>query len=153
MEKAREWKRVSVGDAAVEGLVYGIAAGVAMLAFILLVEWWVGVAPAAVLSYFDAGGNASALAGLFTHVAVSGIYGVGFGIAAMMVGRMAGARMSLSLWLALGILLGALLFAIAEWIVLPRTNSLLREMPTWALATAHFLYGLVLAWLMGRHRL
>ncbi len=152
METMREMKPMSVGDAAVEGLMYGIVAGLAMAAFIVLIELLSGVAPFAVLGYFDGGGNASPFVGLFTHVAVSGIYGVGFGIAARLVARKFGARMNVGTWLMLGILYGALVFAIAEWIVLPRTNSLLREMPLWAFATAHFIYGIVLAGLCARNK-
>jgi len=143
---------MSVGDAAVEGLMYGIAAGLAMALIIVVSEWFIGVAPLTVLGYFDGGGNASPFLGAFTHVAVSGIYGVVFGMIAMVVARMFGARMTLGMWLALGILYGALIFVVAEWIVLPRTSSPLLEMPMWALAIAHFIYGAVLAALFGRNK-
>ncbi len=148
----RIMKTMSVGDAAVEGLMYGIAAGLVMALFVLLVEWLSGVAPLTVLGYFDGGGNASPFLGAFTHIAVSGIYGVVFGMIAMVVARMFGARMTLGMWLALGILYGALIFVVAEWIVLPRTSSPLLEMPMWALAIAHFIYGAVLAALFGRNK-
>lgn len=148
----RIMKTMSVGDAAVEGLMYGIAAGLVMALFVLVVEWLAGVAPLTVLGYFDGGGNASPFLGAFTHVAVSGIYGVVFGMIAMVVARMFGARMTLGMWLALGILYGALIFVVAEWIVLPRTSSPLLEMPMWALAIAHFIYGAVLAALFGRNK-
>ncbi len=143
---------MSVGDAAVEGLMYGIAAGLAMALIIVVSEWFIGVAPLTVLGYFDGGGNASPFLGAFTHVAVSGIYGAVFGMIAMVVARMFGARMTLGMWLALGILYGALIFVVAEWIVLPRTSSPLLEMPMWALAVAHFIYGAVLAALFGRNK-
>jgi len=145
-------KPMTIGDAAVEGLIYGIVAGLAMALFITLIEFWSGVAPTTALGYFDAGGNRSPIIGLFTHLAVSGIYGVVFGIVTMGVARMFGARMNLGVWLALGILYGALLFGIAEWIVLPRTNSPLMDMPTWGLAVAHFIFGALLAGLCGRRR-
>ncbi len=143
---------MSVGDAAVEGLMYGIAAGLAMALIIVVSEWFIGVAPLTVLGYFDGGRNASPFLGAFTHVAVSGIYGVAFGIGAMLVARMFGARMTRGMWLALGILYGALIFVMAEWIVLPRTSSPLLEMPMWALAVAHFIYGAVLAVLCARNK-
>lgn len=141
---------MSVGDAAVEGLMYGIVAGLAMALIIVVSEWLIGVAPLTVLGYFDGGGNGSPLLGAFTHVAVSGIYGVVFGMIAMALARMFGARMTLGVWLALGILYGALIFMIAEWIVLPRANSPLLAMPMWAFAIAHFVYGAVLAALCAR---
>ncbi|TAH53692.1 MAG: hypothetical protein EYC68_02800 [Chloroflexota bacterium] len=145
-------KTMSVGDAAVEGLMYGIAAGIAMALFVLLVEWLSGVALLTALGYFDGGGNDSPFMGAFTHIAVAGIYGAVFGMIAMVVARMFGARMTLGMWLALGILYGALIFVVAEWIVLPRTSSPLLEMPMWALAIAHFIYGAVLAALFGRNK-
>lgn len=157
MENTHAIKRVNVGDAAVEGLLNGILAGVVMAAWIVLIEMLSGIAPLAVLGYFDVGSStlnssASPFVGLFTHVAISGIYGVVFGMVAMLVARMLGAQLNLGIWSALGILYGALVFGIAEWILLPRTNSPLREMPLWAFATAHFIYGIVLAWLSARNK-
>lgn len=156
METSKQmWKTFSVGDAAVEGLMYGMVAGLAMAAFVILVEAVAGIAPLVALGYFDAGSaasNVSPVVGLFTHVAVSGIYGVVFGMVAMVVARMFGARMTLGTWLALGVLYGALLFGIAEWIILPRTNSPLAGMPMWAFALAHLVYGIVLAGLSARKK-
>ncbi len=156
METSKQmWKRYRVGDAAVEGLMYGMVAGLAMAAFVILVEAVAGIAPLVALGYFDAGSaapNVSPVVGLFTHVAVSGIYGVVFGMVAMVVARMFGAQMTLGTWLALGVLYGALLFGIAESIILPRTNSPLAGMPMWAFALAHFVYGIVLAGLCARKK-
>lgn len=145
-------KTMSVGDAAVEGLMYGIVAGIAMALFVLLVEWLSGVAPLTVLGYFDGGGNASPFMGAFTHIAVAGIYGAVFGMIAMVVARMFGARMSFTIWLGAGALYGMLIFGIAEWVILPRSDSPLREMPLWSFALAHLFYGAVLAALWVRHK-
>jgi uncharacterized membrane protein YagU involved in acid resistance len=147
----RVGKAIGFGDAAVEGLLNGIFAGAVMAALVLAIQVLGGVAPLTALGYFDAGGNASPLVGLFTHVAVSGIYGVIFSLLMLMVGRMFGARMNFEMGLAFGIVYGALIFAMAEWIILPRTNSPLREMPVWAFGTAHLVYGIVLAWLSARN--
>ena len=151
METSKQMlKTLSVGDAAVEGLMYGIVAGLAMAVFVVGFELLGGIAPQVVLSYFDVGSGASPLVGLFTHVAVSGMYGVVFGIATMLAARTFGAHMTPGKWLALGLLYGAVVFGIAIWIVLPRTNSPLSAMPMWAFAIAHFLYGGVLGWFIGR---
>lgn len=148
-------KRIShtlgLGDAAVEGLMFGILAGIVMGAFVLAVEFVAGKAPGTVLGYFDAGSQASPMIGSFTHIAVSGIYGVVFGVVYLVSSRILGARSSLGMWLLLGAVYGALIFGIAEGIVLPRTNSPLRELPVWVFATAHVLYGVALAWLTGRN--
>lgn len=146
----RAAKTMTVGDAAVEGLVYGIIAGLAMALFVVLMEFLSGVAPTTALGYFDWGGSDSPWVGAFTHIAVSGMYGLAFGVLTMSVARAFGVRLTLGKWLALGIVYGALLFGIAEWIVLPRTNSPLREMSPWAFAVAHLIYGGLLGWLCGR---
>lgn len=140
----------SVGDAAVEGLIYGIAAGLVMVLFVIAFEWLAGVMPLEVLSYFGVDAEASPWVGLFTHVAVSGIYGVVFGMLVLVAARLFGERWSLGVRLVLGIVYGLLIFVIAKSIILPRTASPLDEMPVWALATAHALYGFILAWLIGK---
>ncbi len=153
MENSRRVvRRLNAGDAAVEGLLNGILAGVAMALLLVLVQAAGGVAPLAVLSYFDLGENASPFVGAFTHIAVSGIYGVIFGMVAAILARAIGERMSLAVWLLLGLGYGLLVFGVAEWIVLPRTLSPLRELPPWLFASAHVLYGLVLGLLAGRSR-
>ena len=143
---------VKVGDAAVEGLLNGVLAGITMSAYLVVLEALVGISPLAVLGYFDSSHAASPLIGGLTHIAVSGIYGVIFGMAGMVLQRALGGRMNLGIWLVTGIMYGALIFAIAQWVLLPPTNSPLRGLPLWVLATAHLLYGLVLAWLVERNR-
>lgn len=145
-------QNIGLGDAAVEGLMFGILAGILMGTFVLAVELVAGKTPGTVLGYFDVGSQASPVIGSFTHIAVSGIYGVGFGVLYLIVSRILGARTSSWIWLVLGALYGALIFGIAEGIVLPRTNSLLHELPVWVFATAHLLYGIALAWLTGRNQ-
>lgn len=144
-------KTMSVGDAAVEGLLSGIGAGIVMGAFLLAVELPAGVSPLTVLGYFDAGTAASPMVGLFTHIAVSGIYGVIFGIGAMIAARLFGARIQTGLWLALGLVYGLLIFGIAEGVILPSTHSPLQQVPLWAMGIAHGVYGIILAWLTTRN--
>ncbi len=150
MYKAQEVKARSIGDAAVEGLLNGIFAGVVMLAVVVAFEFAVGVSPMVTLGYFDAGpdfnGTAgSPLIGALTHLAVSGIYGLVFGMVGMVV---LGARLNLGLWLLLGVLYGLLLFGVAQWVILPRANTPLDLVPAWLFAAVHVLYGVVLAWLL-----
>jgi hypothetical protein len=152
MENTRNLKEARLGDAAVEGLLNGILAGVVMALFILLVELFAGVAPLAVLGAFDASNVGSPLVGVLSHLAVAGVYGVVFGMLALLLVRVAGSRVNRMVWLVLGAAYGLLIFAIAEWIILPRTNSALSELPVWAFASAHLFYGIVVAWLWGRNK-
>ncbi|MFN2223925.1 MAG: hypothetical protein ACK2UH_15310, partial [Candidatus Promineifilaceae bacterium] len=69
-------KRVTTGDAAVDGLLAGIVAGLAMALFLLVVGALSGVTPAGVIGRFDPAQANSPVVGLFTHLAVSAIYGV-----------------------------------------------------------------------------
>src|SRR5581483_8022847 len=81
MESSRQGVRDNtIGDAAVEGLLTGIVAGIEMAAFILVVELVSGVLLMKVLGYFDVIRDGSPLTGLFTHFAVAGVYGVMFGL-------------------------------------------------------------------------
>ena len=141
---------ITLGDAAVEGLIYGIVAGLGMALFVVAFEWLAGVMPLEVLTYFGATADVSPWVGLFTHAAVSGIYGVIFGMLALAVARMFGHRMNQGVWLTLGIVYGLLIFAVAKGVILPRTASPLDDLPVWALGIAHALYGFILAWFVGR---
>jgi hypothetical protein len=145
-------KPMTVGDSAVHGLLNGVAAGLVMAGFVLVVELAMGTPPLAVFGYFDAGNSGSPVVGALTHIAISAIYGVGFGISAIALARLVRSGMTPALWLAAGLVYAALLFGIAEGVILPRTRSPLADLPVWALATAHALYGLVLGWLTGRSR-
>ena len=152
MEKARSIRQMTVGDAAVEGLLNGILAGLAMGVVIIAMETVAGVNPFEVLTYFALSEDTTPLLGLFTHIAVSAIYGVLFGILSMTIARSLGARANLGVWLALGAAYGLLILGIAEGIVLPRTTSPLLGLPVWAFGTAHLVYGIVLAWLTQRSK-
>lgn len=144
------------GDAAVEGLVAGIAGGVAMAALVLVIEWAAGTGPLTTLGYFDAsatadsGTAAAAVRGLVTHLAVSGVYGVVFGMIVALVKRGRRARPGGAWLIPAGALYGLIVLAVAEWVILPRTTSVLGELPLWVLTAAHLVYGVVLAEGMGR---
>jgi hypothetical protein len=153
MYRLGKFKAKSVGDWAVEGLLDGIGAGIIMLAVVVAFEFVRGVAPLVTLGYFDLGPDlkgaaASPLIGGLTHLAVSGVYGIVFGIVGMLVARTFAGRMNPVVWLTLGAIYGLLLFGIAQWIVLPRTNFPLELVPIWTFGFVYVLYGLVLAWLL-----
>jgi hypothetical protein len=142
-------KESSTGDAAVDGLCSGIVAGTAMGLYLVLIGLLIGQGPAVVLGRFDPAGGASPLTGALAHLAVSGVYGVLFGLA----GYVAARWRRLPVWLA-GLGYGLVLLFLAEALImrLPGTGSALRETPLVHLAAGHLLYGLTLGLLMDRQR-
>ena len=130
----------TIGDAAVDGLLAGTAAGVLMAVYLAAASLTWGSDPAKTLSLFVPGGAASPLVGLITHLAVSGVYGLIFGAgwgALTLVWR------GLPAWLA-GIVYGLVLLVFALAILLPAAESPLLAIPPVHFAIAHALYGLVL---------
>lgn len=137
----------SVSDAAAEGLLSGIAAGALMAASLIGLGMVSGDAPAAILGRFDPGGGASPLAGGLTHLAVSGVYGILFGLGWNLVRRR---RPALPAWVG-GLVYGMALLGLAKMLLLPGTSSPLEEIPTTQFAIVHAVYGLSLGLLTGRH--
>jgi hypothetical protein len=112
----------SPADAAVEGLLSGIAAGVLMAASLITLGLVTGDPPASVLGYFDPGGGAAPLAGGLAHLAVSGVYGIAFGLGWNLAHRRLPA---LPAW-ASGLVYGLTLYGLARTLLLPGTNSTIR---------------------------
>jgi hypothetical protein len=147
----RVWKVSSQtwGDAAVDGLLYGVAAGLTMALFLLGAGTLRGQAWLAMLAQFDPGLAARPAAGAVTHLAVAGVYGAVFGLL-----WRAGARWSpgLPVWAA------GLLFGLGVWLVAvvvtaargPEASGWLSGIPPLEFALAHVLYGLVLGLLGAR---
>ena len=132
-------RRGSLGDAAVDGLFAGLGAGLVMAVYLVLAGLLNGVGPAVVLARFSTGESLSPWTGLLSHLAVSSMYGVVFGLLIFLLPR----RLAVpdTLWLA-GALYGVLLFLVAVFIILPGTASAFDETPLFHLAAAHILYGL-----------
>lgn len=145
-------KETRVGDAAVEGLLNGIFAGIAMAAWIVAVEWVNGVPPQTALGYFDPGENGSPLTGLVLHLAVAGVYGLVFGILTFLVLRIRGVSPKSWWGPVLGALYGLVILGVASSIILPQTASELQALPLWTLTAAHLIYGLGLGTLQLRAR-
>lgn len=152
MNTSNTFKTVRVGDAAVEGLLNGILAGLAMGAWIVAVEWFNGIAPQTALGYFDPGENGSPLTGTILHLAVAGVYGLVFGIVTALLLRLTHAASKKWWGPTLGALYGVLIFVVAQSIVLPQTASELRVLPLWTMLVAHLIYGLALGTLQLRAR-
>ena len=132
----------SAGDAAVDGLLAGIGAGLLMAAYLVVAGLLSGNGPAEVLGGFDPGQSGSAVLGLLTHLAVSGIYGVLFAVAFRAITRRWPSARRLN-WL-FGLLYGALLFLVAQFIILPTGNSPMAGTAVPHVVIAHLLFGLLL---------
>lgn len=130
----------SLGDAAVDGLFAGLGAGLVMAAYLVLAGLLNGQGPALVLARFSTTENATPWQGLLSHLAVSSMYGMVFGLLLFALLRHAHPE---RIWLA-GALYGLLLFFVAEFVILPGTGSPLGETPGFHLAAAHLLYGLAI---------
>jgi len=96
------------GDAAVSGLLAGIVAGVVMAAFLAGLGFATGESVADALSHFGTGEGTTPIAGLLTHLAVSGVYGIVWGYLLRIVRSLLPAPG----WL-VGVAYGLLLFLVA----------------------------------------
>jgi hypothetical protein len=141
---------LQAGDAAVNGLFGGLVAGLVMSIVLVTAGLANGMTAAGTLELFAPVASAAPLAGLLTHLAVSAIYGLVFGILWHAVLRLrqwtpnrwqtvlAGAGYGLLLWLA------------AQAILLPSTGAGMAALPEAQLLLAHLVYGVVLSWNGGR---
>jgi len=136
-----ETKRLATeswGDTAVSGLLAGIVAGVVMAAFLAAAGFVGGESVAQVLARFGTGEGVSPLAGLVTHLAVSGIYGIAWGY----FYRIARQFVSAPAWL-LGLAYGLLLFLVAQGVFLVGPTPLM-GIPPMQFLIGHGIYGLAL---------
>lgn len=134
-------RKASAGDAAVGGLLHGLAAGLAMAAFFVAAGLLRGQGPADTLAAFTLNGQpvaSNVVTGLLGHLAVAGVYGLVWGVAWRAIGR----RTALPAWLA-GLVYGLLLWGVAQLLVRSIGSSLALIAP-WALLVGHLLYGLIL---------
>ena len=135
----------TLGDAAVDGLINGVIAGILMTLYLILAGLVTSEGPAQMLARFDPGAEPSPLRGALMHLAVAGVYGVLFGLGRRLVRW----RSRLPDWLA-GLAYGLGVLLIAEVILLPGANSPLRQIPLLHFAVAHVVYGLTLGMRTGR---
>ena len=137
--------KATTGDDAVDGLFSGIQAGLLMLVYLFLAGLVYGDNLSTLLGRFTLAENAQPLSGILTHVAVSGVYGVIFALAF---------RALLQLWkwaghiqvaIPLGLVYGLGLWLAANFILLPGSQSPLKELPPVHFAIAHLCYGAALS--------
>ena len=130
-------RAASAGDAAVGGLLHGLAAGLAMAVFLVAAGLVQGQTPASVLGVFTISGEPNVLAGLLGHLAVAGVYGLVWGVA----WRLLGPRLRVPAILA-GLVYGLLLWGVSQ-VLVRSIGAQLALLAPWALLGGHLVYGLV----------
>ena len=139
---------IDISNRAVDGLIYGLISGVAMVLSLAIFALLYGESPGAYLERFSAGGLTSPIQGLLSHLAVSAIYGVLFGalIWSVLI-RFSPAKIISIIG---GLVYAAVLLLLAQTAILPGTGSPLVQLPFWQWALGHAVYGLVLGGLFAR---
>ena len=140
--------RNSFSDWAIDGLIYGLAGGVAMFLGLAIFTLFSGGSPATLLERFSTNGSTTPLQGLLSHLAVSAIYGLLFGTLIWPVLR----RFSSASWVGWlgGLAYAVFLLLLAQIAILPGVKSPLVQLPFWEWALGHGIYGLVLGGLFSR---
>jgi hypothetical protein len=142
--------KLQAGDAVVKGLFNGFIAGMGM-AIVLVGAGLAGSVPVdSTLARFAPVSGGSLLTAIMAHLAVSGIYGLVFGL--LWSSAIRWLRLDQSLWPAIltGTVYGLLLWLGAQYILLPTTGAALGFLPAGQFLLAHLVYGLILGWLFGR---
>jgi hypothetical protein len=139
----------SAGDSAVDGLAGGLLAGLLMAVFLVIVAWIGGESPARFLSRFDLQATPTPLVGGMIHLALSGVYGIAYGLVFWLLLRRVLSGKSTWMGVLAGAVYGLLLWLAADLVLLPAANSALQAVPGWAFALAHIFFGALLGgWVM-----
>jgi hypothetical protein len=149
MTKSKHLTRqeITIGDAAVDGLLNGVVAGLVMAAYLVVIGLVTGDGPATVLSRFALSEAPSPLTSALMHLAVAGVYGILFGLGWRFTARVWRHKLPAWLW---GLAYGLVLLLLAETVILRGTNLPLLESSTVHFALAHVIYGLTLGFLIDR---
>jgi hypothetical protein len=137
----------SAGDVAVDGLLRGVVAGLAMIAVLVIFGLLSQLGPQAVLSVFDPTGGENALAGLLAHLATAAIYGLLFALLTAPFAARLGNRMIL-----VGVAYGLALWLVSRGLMASELGAPLRELPAAGWLAAHIVYGGLLGWLLAARR-
>lgn len=140
--------RSSTGDAAVDGLLHGVGAGIVMAIYLIVIGVLMGTGVAATLSAFDLGEGTSPVRGALIHLAVAAIYGMLFSLIYRLIGR--GRPIGRGGNVIIGLTFGLLMWLITQIAFAAGINVALSSLPAVHFAVAHALYGLTLGWLIGR---
>ena len=141
-------KSKTIGDAAIDGLLAGIGAGLVMALLLLVVGALSDDSPVTVMERFDPVGSQNLATGLLTHLAVSSIYGAIFGLLFLALVRLRPSSPRFG-WLA-GLIYGLVLYAIAQVGISAGADTGLADYSAPVLLPAHAVYGLVTGFVIGR---
>lgn len=133
------------GDSAVDGLLAGMAAGLVMAVVMAVVGLMQGEPVLTLLRRFAPGEEATALAGLLAHMAVSSVYGLVFALLRRSWPWRRGWPVPV-----VGLLYGIGLLLLAQTVLLRSSDLTLAELPAGVLVAGHVVYGLVLGWLLSK---
>jgi hypothetical protein len=140
----------SNSDLAVDGLLNGLLGGVAMAAFLVVVTLLNGWEFESIFELLVES-SPSPITSVAVHFAISGVYGIGFGLFyGMALTRVKG---SPTVWLLLfsGLVYGALIWLLAVTVIIPQTDGFFATLPSGYLISAHFLYGMITGLLFKRN--
>ena len=152
MTKSTAAQKTSGGEVAVVGLFSGLWAGLAMSAYLLVVSLLGSKSFVEAFARASLTESAKPWIAVLTHLAVSAVYGLVFGLVyAFLTQRW---RWETTWWLALalGALYGLFLWFLAVNILAPGTAYPLRDIPAAVITGAHLVYGLRLGGLLFRRR-
>jgi len=127
---------VPTSEAAVDGLFSGFVAGLAMVVFLVVAELLNGDALSVILGRFSIDGATSPLVGLLSHLATSVVYGTLFGV--LWCVSLRRLRQRIPSWLG-GAVYGLALWLLAAFVILPPSESVLREFSVCQFASAHLI--------------
>jgi hypothetical protein len=124
----------SVGDAAVDGLFGGLAAGILMGAYLFFVGVTEGVPASDVLKLLVGMDEIGPTSAVLMHLAISGIYGVLFGIGIYLSRLDRQARTNIARLSLIGLGFGLALAVIARYLLLPGSGSIMESLSrsTWS---------------------
>jgi hypothetical protein len=125
-------RKVKTGDAAVNGLLAGLAGGAAMLVFLVIAGLLQGDQILGTLGAFAPSGDGNPFMGALAHIAVSAIYGAVFGVLMPFLSS------RIPFWIA-GASYGLLLFLVAKYLLLPGAGSVLLSIGSLRFGIAHAL--------------
>jgi hypothetical protein len=140
----------TTGDAAVDGLLAGVGAGIICVIYLVIVGLISGQTLAGVLGPFDPT-QGQALAGGLVHLAVSGVYGVLFAVLYRWLDR--GWLWARGRAWFFGLLYGLILLLVAEGALQTGIDTAFADVPFVNTALFHLLYGLALGLFLGWKRL
>lgn len=143
-------ERLNSGDAAVKGLFNGFIAGLTMAIVLVVAGLTRGVPAASTLDLFTPVPGSGPLGGGLAHLAVSGIYGMLFGLIWSGASRLVWWKSGIWPAIFAGAIYGLLLWLGAQYILLPTTGAALGSLPPAQFLIAHLVYGLILGGLIGR---